>query len=148
MAEYFGKNGELTSDDLNYFATQRRQVNQNYGYGIDQNQWQRDVSRGEYNRGLEDLRSQYGRMRNSLPSGFAKGGLLNSGIYARALDEFQADRTRNMGNLTAAYNERLGGLALADRQLESIRRNALDDTAAAETARRATVAEALRSIGL
>lgn len=156
MAGYTGKNlfnpagvqGDLSADDLNYFQTQKRRVNQTFGYGLDQNQWQRDQSKGQYDRGLADLRAQFGRMRRQLPSSFARGGMLNSGIYARALDDWQSEKIRGEGNLRGQYNSTLGGLALADRQLESVRRNSLDDLASAATARRASVAEALRSIGI
>lgn len=151
MAEYVGKNlytsagkGDLTSDDLNYFQTQKRRINQTYGYGIGQNQWQRDTSKGEYDRSLADLRAQFGQMRRQLPAQYAKGGMLNSGIYARGLDQWQSDFTRGQGNLAGQYNNQLAGLTLADRQLESVRRNSLDDLASAGTARRASVAEALR----
>jgi hypothetical protein len=151
---YSGKNlystagkGDLTADDLNYFQTQKRRVNQTYGYGVGQNQWQRDSAKGAYDRSAADLKAQFGQMRSQLPSAYAKGGLLNSGIYARGLDRFQADRTRARGNLLGDYNAQLSGLSLADRQLESVRRNSLDDLSSAAAARRASVAESLRSIG-
>lgn len=155
MAEYQGTNlfktagqGDLSSDDLNYFQTQKRRVNQTFGYGLDQNQWQRDSSKGDYDRQLRDLKAQFSQSRDKLPSGFAQGGLLNSGIYARGLDEWQSAKTRGEANLSGAYNDQLSGLALADRQLESVRRGSLDDLASASAARRASVAEALRSIGI
>lgn len=148
MADLFnaaGK-GDLSSDDWNYFQTQKRRVNQTFGYGLDQNQWQRDSATNDHGRKLADLKAQWGQMRAKLPSPYAGAGLLNSGIYARGLDTAQADFNRAQGDLAGGFNDQLAALGLADRQLESVRGNSLNDLDSAEVARRAAVAEALRSI--
>lgn len=138
--------GDLSSDDWNYFQTQKRRVNQTFGYGLDQNQWQRDSTTNDHNRRLADLKAKWGQQRAQLPTAYAQRGLLNSGIYARGLDRAQGDFNRAQGDLAGAFNDQLAGLGLADRQLESVRGNSLNDLDSAEAARRAAVAEALRSI--
>jgi hypothetical protein len=137
MAEY--TDGDLTLDDLNYYQQQRSRLSESTKLGLEQNQWQRQIAGSEYQRGLGDLRTQFAALRDQLPHQFARGGLLNSGIYARALDRWQSERTRQTGNLYGRYQDQLGGLNLADQQLERIRANTAKQIDQSEVARRATV---------
>lgn len=151
MAGYGGRSqyrgagrGELTADDYNYFQTQRRQIDQQYNLGRAQNKFQRDSARANFDRQKAAATQSWKQRFVDFQSPYAQGGLLNSGIYASGRDRFNTARNAEFGDLLAAYNERAGGLNLADRQLGSVRYNALDDLASQGAARRASVAEELR----
>jgi hypothetical protein len=139
------KKGDLTSDDLNYFNTAKRRVDQTYKAGLAQNEWQRKAATSAYQRSDGDLRAKFAQARRQLPSAYARAGMLNSGIYARGLDQWQSDKIREQGNLRAGYDQQMAGLSLADRQLAELLWTSTYDINTAHAARQASVAEALRA---
>ena len=135
----------LSPDEVNALQTRRRQVNTTYGLGMAQNRFQMGRTRRECNRGRQDLKFQFGRARRELPGAYAAGGLMNSGIYQRGLTDFNVEKTRALGNLRGQFQDEMGGLRLASRQLDRVRQSSLNDIASQRAARRQALASSLRT---
>lgn len=136
--------GDLSADDWNWLQTQRRQIEQQYSLGTAQNKFQRDTAKANYLRRKGDLTRSWAQRFADFQAPYVRAGLLNSGLYALGRDRFNLARNQQLGELLADYEQTIGALKLSDELLASVRRNALDDIASAEAARRASVAEELR----
>lgn len=137
--------GGLDGEAMTGFNVQKRRVNEAYGLGLGQNKFQRDRTKQEFNRGYADLKTRFGEARRQLPGEYARGGLLNSGIWGKRVADFNAERSRGLGSLRGRYDSEVGGLDLAQSQLEQTRRGALDDIQAQRAARRSASAASLRA---
>lgn len=137
--------GGLDAQALTGFNVQKRRVNEAYGLGLAQNRFQKSRTRNEYTRGRRDLVARFGEARRELPGAYAQGGLLNSGLWQKRVADFNAERQRALGSLQGRFREENSGLRLARRQLEQVRRGALDDIKSQRAARRSATASALRS---
>lgn len=135
--------GHLSADDLTYFEGQKRQTQQQYGLGLAQNAYQRKTTKamGGLQRG--DLVRQFDAMRRQLPSNYAAGGTLNSGLWQKAMKDYGSQRQGSLAQFDTEQSAKLGGYDISDAQLETIYKGAIDDITSAQAARRAT-AEALR----
>ena len=138
-----GRAGVLSPDDFSYFEQQRRRIRNQYLQGTQQAKYQGSLLDAENSRSKRDLTRQFGEIRNQLPGQFAGGGVLNSGIYQKALTDYATDRSTGFADLSARYLEQKQGLSQSLGQLSSIYKSSLDDVASSEAARRAT-AEAIR----
>lgn len=102
----------------------------------------------QQNEGLDtnSLTRRFDQMRRRLPGGYARRGLLNSGIYGRGLQEYGLDRQSAFTNLAAKYQQMLGQIG-QDEQMAGINyNNAVGDINDAERVRRAQIAAALQGI--
>lgn len=135
----------LSPEDINYFSTGRRRVNDTYNLGQAQGVYQRDVAAGNFGRSQRNLLSQYSKMRDRLPYGYAKRGMLNSGIYQKGIADFAQQKNQAIGDLGAQYGEQMAGFDLAQRQLGGVRSSALMDLDEQEQSRIAATAAALRA---
>jgi hypothetical protein len=140
---------ELNPEELNYYRTRRRQVTDTYNLGQAQNVYQQGALGRAQERGVGNLAYQYGQMREKLPWGFGRRGLLNSGIYQRGLQQLaEGAYIRPLNEMTAQYQDQLGALQLAQQQLGQVHAGAISDVDEAERARIAAVAASLRGAGL
>lgn len=138
--------GGLDPAQVNYLATARRRIRDQYGIGRTQNAYQQRTLRSQYSRGKADLARQFYQGRQQLPSPYAQAGLLNSGLYQLGLSRFGEERRAAYGNLGGEFNDELRGLRLAARQLLQVRRQGLRDIDSEEAARRAALASSLRTV--
>lgn len=100
------------------------------------------------NQGLDtaSLARRFDRMREQLPGGYARRGLLNSGIYKQGLTRYAQDRQSAQSDLFARYQQMLGDLA-HQQQLQSVNfMNTIGDINDQERVRRAQIAAALQGI--
>lgn len=135
----------LSADEFNYFATNRRRIRDQYALGDIQNTFQQGVVGNQYGRSMGDLVATWDRQREKLPYGFAKRGMLNSGVYQNALSQYGQDRMRATANLNGQYQDQMNALRAAHDQLGFVRDQSLQDIDQQETARRQTIAEMLRA---
>lgn len=135
----------LNPEDLNWFASSRRRVNDTYNLGLAQNNYQQSVLGNQFARSLGDTTRQFSRMREKMPWAAARRGLMNSGIWNKQLADFGVDKNAAIANLTGQMNDQKFGLQLAQNQLGQIRGSALLDLNDQEAARRAAIAAALRN---
>lgn len=93
-----------------------------------------------------ELAKRFNRMRERLPGGFARRGLLNSGIYQRALKQYAEDRQAATSSLAARYQQMLGEHGF-DQKLQAVQYlNTIGDINDAERVRRAQIAAALQGV--
>lgn len=100
------------------------------------------------NQGLDtaSLARRFDRMREQLPGGYARRGLLNSGIYGQGLKRYGEDRQSAQTNLYARYQQMLGDLSM-QQQLGAVNyMNTVGDINDQERVRRAQIAAALQGI--
>lgn len=138
--------GHLDPEDYTRFRTAKWRINDTYALGRQQNTHERNSLTNERSRSLQELARQFTQQRDGLAGGFAKRGLMNSGIWQKQLSDFNTHRNMARGHLEGAYADQLGGNKLARQQLNSVRVNALSDIDVQAAARRAAV-EAMRAGG-
>lgn len=137
--------GLLDPEELSYFRTARRRVQDTYGLGAAQNTFEKGRAGATFARNVGDLTKQFDAMRSKVPWSFAGRGLLNSGLHQKAVADFDVNRTSSFGNLRAQYDDQLGGLDLAAQQLAAVRAGALSDVDDQERSRVAAIAAMLRA---
>lgn len=135
----------LNPDELAYFRTTRRRVQDTYGLGAAQNAYQQQTAGNAYARSLGDLTRQYDSMRSKLPWGYAARGVSNSGIAQKGFADLGQDRIRAFGNLRGGYDDQMGGFNLAAQQLAASRTASLADVDDQEQGRVASIAAMLRA---
>ena len=134
----------LEPEQVNALQTRRRQVNTTYGLGMAQNRFERNRTGREFRRGKVDLLRQFGKARRELPQAYAAGGLLNSGLYQKGIADLGQERIGAFGQLRGQYQDVMGGLRLAGRQLGQVRQSSLNDIDSQRAASRAALASSLR----
>lgn len=136
--------GDLSADDYNYFQQQRRNITNQYNLGKFQNRYERQQAGLNYNRQKRNLTQAWASRVPEFQQPYTERGLLNSGLYRQGYDQFRTARNMEIGDLTRAYDERMGALNLADWQLFDIYKWGQNDVSSAIAARRSTIAEELR----
>lgn len=131
---------QLQPEDYTFFQVGRRRVKDAYDMAVDQNNMQRGLATNAYTRSVGDWTTKFDRMRQNLPGQYANAGLLNSGLYARGLQNFNSDKIRQMGNLSGAYQDQLTAFRKADEQLGLTNDGSIADLNTQEAARRAAAA--------
>lgn len=137
---------DLSPVDLAAYDQQRQAASSTYGSGLAQLQYQRGVAGQNYGNTQYNLAHQYSLQRAALPGGYARRGLLNSGIYGNALSEADQSQSRALSQASLGYQQQLGGYGINEQNLGSTYTNALANIGAAESARRQELAAQLQGI--
>lgn len=137
--------GLLNPEELSYFRTARRRVQDTYGMGAAQNQFEQGAAKRGYGRKLGDVTRQFDQMRSKIPWGFASRGMLNSGLHQKAVADYGIARTNTIGDLRGAHEDQMGALNLAAQQLGQIRTSTLSDVDEQQQSRVASIAAMLRA---
>jgi len=135
----------LSPEDVNYFGTTRRRVNDTFNLGSAQNLYQRQTAQSAFGRTKNNLFTSFARMRDKLPGQYASRGLLNSGLYQKGIADFGQRKNQQIGEVTAQFGEQMAGLDLAERQLGQVRTSASMDVDEQEQSRIAAAASLLRA---
>lgn len=116
-------------------------------------QYENALAGTEYQRRQLGLRNQRDRDRlgyswdnalSRLPYSFVGRGLMKSGIYKQALEDYANQRLRSEGDLQFDYNDRGGALNLQDQGYGQTYNNTSVGIAAEREARRAQLATIIR----
>lgn len=138
--------GTLNPEDYTHFRTQKWRVNDTYNLAQAQNTHEQNSARNERERTLQELTRQFTSQRQGLANGWARRGMMNSGLWQKHLGDFNTARNQAFAHTRGHYQDQLGGLDLAKQQLGTVRTNALSDIDIQQAARRAAV-QAMRSGG-
>ena len=92
------------------------------------------------------LNRQYDQMRERLPGGYAKRGLLNSGLYHQGLTDYGTQRGQATSDMTQKYQQAFGDLAVRGTQGLVTWGQQQADAAEAEALRRAEIATQLKAL--
>jgi hypothetical protein len=124
----------------------RRRATDSYQHERSQFAFQR--GNVQQNQGLDTnkLARQFDQMRERLPGGYARRGLLNSGIYKRGLTNYGLERQSAFGDLASKYQQMLGQLSMDEFGSGITYGNTIGDINDAERVRRAQIAAALQGI--
>lgn len=136
----------LNPEELSYFRTARRRVQDTYGLGAAQNAYEQGAASNAYARSLGDLTRQFDQVRSKLPWNYAGRGMLNSGLYQKGLADYGQDRLRSFGNLRGSYEDQMGGFNLAAQQLAAVKTAGASDIEEQEQSRVASIAAMLRAV--
>lgn len=133
----------LNPQEQDYFAANKRRINDTYFLNQQQNQYQQGVAGNNYAINQGNLIDQFAQLRNQIPGNFIHRGLINSGLYGQGLGQFAKNRASALGNLASQYQQQLGGFNLANSQLGYSQSNGLQDLESQRRARLATLASTL-----
>ena len=128
------------------YDTRRSQARQAYANMAAQNTFSSGQAGLGYGRSVRDLTRKFDQMRSRLPGGFARRGLLNSGIYGSALQNYATNRANTMNDLQQQLAGTQGQYALQGQMGENTLNTALAAIQAEQDARRADLAAQLREI--
>lgn len=126
---------------------QQRATNRtNYMRGIARNNYAYGQAKLDRSRDLQKFGIAWGRTREALPGVYQSRGLMNSGIYQDALQNYGIDRQMAADDLTSAYQKQLSGLNmdLGDLHMGYTGTNLGIDLD--EQTRRSVIAAALKSV--
>lgn len=126
---------------------QQRATNRTrYLRGIAQNNYQYGQAKLDRSKQLQKFGISWGRSREALPGQFQGRGLMNSGIYQDALQNYGIDRQMAADDLTSQYQRQLSGLNmdLGDLHMGYTGTNLGIDLD--EQTRRSVIAAALKSV--
>lgn len=128
----------MTPEETHYYLSKRNQLNESYGLGAAQNNYQAGTVRNAYTRQLGDYARQYDKVREKIPYGFARRGMMNSGLYQKALTDYNTERNAGYANMQGAFNDQIGAYDLALGQMGQVKQSSLTEVDAqqklAETA--------------
>ncbi len=128
------------------YDNQRRRATDTFQFG--QSRYAAQRGNIQQNQGLDTnrLARRFDRMRESLPGGYARRGLLNSGLYKRGLTDMGLDRQAAFSDLTAKYQQMLSNLSFDQYGAGIQYGNQIGDIDDAERVRRAQLAAALQGM--
>lgn len=137
---------QLDPETLADLSSARRNAGLQYGQSQATTQYQRALAQMQYESALGNVTRKWDATREQLPGGFARRGLLNSGIYGSALQKYGTERQAETNQLSQGYQQQLAGYDLQNRQSEQTYQNALANIADAEQAKRVALAQQLREL--
>lgn len=101
----------------------------------------------QHQRAQDKLGQQFFDYRQQLPGGFAGRGLLQSGLYKHALEQYSQRKLQGQQDLNLDYQSQLGGLQVDQLGTENTLNSGLSSIEAEKQARRAQLAAQLRELG-
>ena len=129
------------------YGNQAQQLRRQYGQGLARNDYSKAQLGIRHQMAQDDLGQQFFDYRQQLPGGFAGRGLLNSGLYKHALEQYSSRKLQGQNKLQFEYSSQLGDLGLNRLGLEETYSGGLSDLEAEKQARRAQLAAQLRELG-
>lgn len=118
---------DLNLNEKNWFNQRRNSAIWNYGYGKTQNDYERKLSGTQQGWQRADLIKQFTDARQKLPNQFNRRGIMNSGIYQKALGDFAADRTQALTRQNTGAGLKNQGYDIANSQLGLIKARTLSE---------------------
>ncbi len=140
MAEY------LSPWEIAAYQTRQDQASTAYQNSLASNTYQRSMLGIANQRNRDRMGQQWTQYRNQLPGGYARRGLLNSGIYKQALTDYANNRQRSFDDLDFSYTTQLGQYDLDKQNFTNTYNAGLTGIEAERAARRAQLASELRGI--
>lgn len=140
MTEY------LSPWEIAAYQSRTDQTGTNYQNFLAQDAYKR-AQLGIYDqRNRDRLGQQFDQARNKLPGGFARRGLMNSGIYKQALENYGTARSQAFGDLDLNYTSQLGGFDVEKQGQTGTYNTSLAGIEAEKAARRSQLATELRNV--
>ena len=137
---------DLGPEDIAWFDSLATRLNDTYGRGVSANQYQQTQLASEQGIREQDLGRRFDQIRERLPGGFQKRGLLNSGIYQAGLGEYATDRTNATSDLQRQFQNQMFGLQNRLGEMETAYHTGMGDLNFQKTARRHAKASTLRTV--
>jgi hypothetical protein len=134
----------LSPQDVSLYNAKRSRIQSQFGIGRAQNQYDRGQLDLNYGLQRKSLGMEWDRQRTQLPGQFARSGMLNSGVYQRALQDYAQGRGLAFEAAGRTYQQQLGQLGQRSTALSQTRTSDLNVLAAEEQARRSSLAASLR----
>lgn len=94
---------------------QKAAARQNMLAGQAQNLYQRQLAEMDYSRNLADFNRNADKARLQIPGRFAHQGMLHSGLYLKALQDYAQARLGGLSGLQSQYQRQAGGSILQHR---------------------------------
>ena len=139
-------NPELDPTEVAYYDSLASRLNSTFDQSMAANQLQQTQLSTENDIRMEDLTRRFEQVRDKLPGGFAKRGILNSGIYNNALTEYGTDRSNAFSDMSRQFNNQMAGLQQQAAQLGQTKQTGLGDVEVQRAARRNAKAAILRAV--
>lgn len=136
----------MRPEDVNLFNTRKSNLRAEYGRQSARNVFDQGQARLDFGLAQRNLTNDWDAFRNKLPGQFAGRGLMNSGVYTNALQEYAQNRQLGFEGLGRQFDKQMGGYAQQALDLESRLQQGLNMVEAERQARRAELAAQLRSI--
>lgn len=128
------------------YNQQRSEANQKLLAGKAANAYQRALQELAFKTDLAAFNWDWDRRRQSIPTSFVARGVLDSGMYHQALQDYAQARLQNLNQLTTRNQLGQFGYTLENRALEDDWARAMYRSYGMEHASKADIAAALRSL--
>jgi hypothetical protein len=137
---------DLGPEDIAYFDSLMSRANQVYNQESDNNLYQQGIVQSEHGITQRDLQDRLKKTREQLPGQYQRRGLMNSGVYQQGLTDYATVATNATSDLERRFQNQMGGLQNAYKQLGETHGMTTSDIEARRTARRNTIASTLRAV--
>jgi hypothetical protein len=127
-------------------AAARSKASNTYGQARATNDYQRSSLDARFNQNQAQMGLQWDRQRGKLPGGYARRGLLNSGVYHQGLQDYAVNRGNAYNQALQQYGEQAGAIGLQGQSTEQTYADAMATIAAQEQMARSQVASTLRGL--
>jgi hypothetical protein len=111
------------------YSNMRRKATSAYGQGMAKNAYDVGEANAGYANKRADLIKQFGQVREKLPYGYNKRGILRSGIALRGYQQNASDQLQGLQRAGQEQQSALAGLTLG---AQNLNQNYGDDVATAE----------------
>jgi len=136
----------MSPEEIAAYESRRAALRGQYAASQAQNTYNQGLARIGYTTGSRDLTRQFDQMRQRLPGGYAKRGLLNSGIYKQGLENYGVERANSFGDLQQRLQSALGQFTIDQQSSSANYGTGLAQIATEEAARRAALAAQLKAV--
>lgn len=132
--------------DLAQFQGRRNELKDQYQQGLARLDFQQGNADQDYATARSNLVRQFDQMREKLPYGFNRRGLMNSGVYAQGLQDYGDQRVRQFGEFEQKRQQQQAGFGLQRRQAADSFRAGMSQVDELEKARRAQLAAQIKAV--
>jgi len=132
------------AEELNTWGRGRRNATQSLGRFYAQSGFDRQNAQIAQRFDRRNLAMQYKQMRDKIPGSFVGRGLLNSGLYGQALQDYGTQKTQAYGALGRKYQQMFGQNRINTQNAEQDYANQMGDIANSEQTRRQQLAAQIR----
>jgi hypothetical protein len=136
----------LTPQDIALYNQRKSNIRADYQIGSAKNAFERGQAGLDFLLGQRGLTYQWDQNRSRLPGGFTGRGMLNSGAYQGALQDYGTQRGFAFEGLQRQYDQTLGRLNMERQGMATQKRQGIQTVDAERNARRAQLASQLRGI--
>lgn len=136
----------LSPEEINLYQTRANQADTAYGRGLAQLAYQRSIASMDHGTNMERLGRRFDDSFRTLPSSFARRGMLRSGAFQRALGDYAYNRQQAEYDQNLLNSRNMDRFQQSQDNLDLVRQFTLQQMEAEKAARQAALASSIQGV--